>query len=1060
MFANGTWLRNAVVAVFVALLVSATVSVFLEVQQGEQRERRLVLTQAAENIADDLEKNMLSYISTLTAIDRFVVASQSISFQEFTLFTREFLDLYPGIHGLSWNKKVRGPELVSFEASMKAEGFEDYQVFERVGLGSVVPVAQRDVYFPVAYVVPYEKNKLALGHDTYAPDKVTGNVRQIVLDKARDEKKSITTGRISLVQLENQYGLLIYHPVYAATLSGDNREARREHLLGYAVGVFLVAEVLRPVAQLAEESGFSIRVKDTSMPTESQFLYDSRTANNKEATEPFDVSAGVFQTSVQLEVAGHRWEIDFVQKGTTQVSSPWIVLLLGIPASLLLGTILWLLLTRADWFELPASNSRTPDYFLPLVVVTGVLVSVFTFWVFNNLEQNEIDQLALADAKAQFQVIDNSLSNNLDLMDSIKSFHNESGEISQEAFRAFVSPLLEKRRGTQTVEWVPRIALDNLPAFERKVAASGLRGFRVMETRDGERVAVATRSEYFPVLYVEPLQENRSAIGLDLGFDARRLAALTTSRDTGETLATGNISLDQQVDHPLRIWVFTPVYTEVSRHSSVQERQDHLAGFVVIVLNVEEMLVQTLGDDYNKMLILVQDISAPGGVVDIVNTNPNVAEGVAGIKHVELLDFAGRQWKVTIAPRVNAYASERSFLPWLVLGSGLFATGLIGLIVMQLKHRQLLVENLVDQRTAELHENQAFRKLIISTIPDLIFVVDKTFNIIEANAAYKKFRPDRRQDSPTGGEDAQGEAVREEGMFRKMNEEAFELGETEVYAKEIFPDGQLHTLLAKRVRFTDSAGKEFVLGVARDVTEREEVLRQLTRSNEELDEFAYIASHDLKEPLRGIGNHAAMFMRSSVDTLDDEGVRRLNRIVHLTQDMDSLISDLLYFSRVGRTDLAIQETDLYALVTEVVTSIEMAEESAVTMTVMDNLPMMLCDKVRMGEVFRNLIVNGLKYNDSPDKVVSIGAAVKEIDGVQQTVIFVKDNGIGIDEEFHGEIFRIFKRLHKKGAYGGGTGSGLTFVKKIIDRHAGRVWLQSSKGDGSTFYFYLPRKVQT
>ena len=1059
MFAKGTWLKNAVVAVFVGLLISATATVFFESRQGEQREQRLVLTQAAENVADDLETNMLSYISTLTAIDRFVVASKSISFQEFELFTREFLDIYPGIYGLSWNNKVRGVELDSFEASIKAQGFKNYQVTERTGPGKISPVSQRDVYFPVTYMAPLETNRKALGHDTYAPDKVTGNIRQKVLDKARDEKKSITTGRISLVQLENQYGLLIYHPVYAATLSGDSRESRREHLRGYSAGVFVVAEVLRPVAQLAKKSGFAISVRDTSMPAESQFLYDSRTADNKEAVKPIDVSADVFQTSVQLDVAGHRWEIEFVQIESTQASPPWVILFLGIPASLLLGAILWLLLSRADWFELPASKSRAPDYFLPVVVLTGVLVSVFTFWVFKDLEQKEIDQLALADAKSQYKVIHNSVSNNLDLMDSIASFHNESGEISQEAFRAFVSPLLKKRRGTQTVEWVPRITKGQLTAFEDQVATSGLSDFRVTEIRDGERVSVGSRAEYFPVLHVEPLQQNRSAIGLDLGFDERRLSALMASRDSGTALATGNISVGLQTDQPPRIWVFNPIYSDVSRHSSVQDRQDHLVGFVVIVLDVEEMLVQTLGDDYNKMLIRVEDISVPGGVTDIFNADPEAVKNEGGIEYVELLDFAGRQWKVTIAPRLSAYASERSFLPWLVLGSGLFATGLIGLIVMQLKYRHLLVEKLVDQRTAELDENQAFRKLIISTIPDLVFVVDKSLEVIEANPMFRKLRLSNLPQEGLIKEEAKKEiAFRQLEIFRQKNQQAFEQGETEVDAKVVFPDGEVHTLFTRRVRFTDNSGNDFVLGVARDVTEREEALRLLTRSNEELDEFAYIASHDLKEPLRGISNHAAMFLRNAAGTLDEDGTRRLDRIVHLTQHMGSLLDDLLYFSRVGRTDIAIQETNLHELVTEIVAGIAMADEPDVTVNILDSLPVMLCDRVRMGEVFRNLIVNGLKYNNSADKVINVGAEVKIVNGVKQTVVFVADNGIGINEEFHTEIFRIFKRLHKKDAYGGGTGSGLTFVKKIIDRHTGEVWVESSKGHGSTFYFYVRSKA--
>jgi signal transduction histidine kinase len=231
--------------------------------------------------------------------------------------------------------------------------------------------------------------------------------------------------------------------------------------------------------------------------------------------------------------------------------------------------------------------------------------------------------------------------------------------------------------------------------------------------------------------------------------------------------------------------------------------------------------------------------------------------------------------------------------------------------------------------------------------------------------------------------------------------------------------------------------------------------RALEHSNKELDDFAYIASHDLKEPLRGLFNNAKFLQEDYEDKLDEEGVRQLRRICYLCQRMETLVNDLLYFSRLGRQDLAIRETDINDVVRDVVRMTEswLAEHGA-SVRVVSPLPVIVCDKTRIAEAFRNLIVNGVKYNDKPEKTIEIGHIEKtdEAHGKAYTVFYVRDNGIGIEKEFHEEVFRIFKRLQEEDDDKKGTGVGLTFVKKIVERHGGHIWIESEVGKGSTFYF--------
>lgn len=252
--------------------------------------------------------------------------------------------------------------------------------------------------------------------------------------------------------------------------------------------------------------------------------------------------------------------------------------------------------------------------------------------------------------------------------------------------------------------------------------------------------------------------------------------------------------------------------------------------------------------------------------------------------------------------------------------------------------------------------------------------------------------------------------------------------------------------------------------IIRDVTERKHAEQErlnymlaLERSNKELDDFAYIASHDLKEPLRGIHNHSRFLLEDNDGKLEAESVTRLNRLVYLSQRMERLVNDLLYFSRLGRQEMAVQLTDMNAVVHDVESTLDhFLAEHAARVTLACDLPTVKCDKPRITEVFRNLITNAVKYNDSAEKRIEIGFLPSKVadQRLRHSVFFVRDNGCGIDPEFHQEVFRIFKRLQASKQPTDGTGVGLTFVQKIIERHGGKIWLESARGQGTTFFFTL------
>ena len=228
--------------------------------------------------------------------------------------------------------------------------------------------------------------------------------------------------------------------------------------------------------------------------------------------------------------------------------------------------------------------------------------------------------------------------------------------------------------------------------------------------------------------------------------------------------------------------------------------------------------------------------------------------------------------------------------------------------------------------------------------------------------------------------------------------------------------------------------------------------RELVRSNKELDDFAYIASHDLKEPLRGVENQLAFLVEDYGSQLSTEVKQRLDRLPPILHHLENLIGTLLHYSRVGRVDLAMTDVDLDNTLDEILRSLEgRIEQEKVEVRRPARLPVVRCDQARIGELFRNLITNAIKYNDKPQRWIEIGC---DASACGPQVFYVRDNGIGIREQHLDRIFHIFKRLHAPGKFGGGTGAGMTICKKIVERHGGRIWVKSSPGEGSTFYFTL------
>jgi chemotaxis family two-component system sensor kinase Cph1 len=224
---------------------------------------------------------------------------------------------------------------------------------------------------------------------------------------------------------------------------------------------------------------------------------------------------------------------------------------------------------------------------------------------------------------------------------------------------------------------------------------------------------------------------------------------------------------------------------------------------------------------------------------------------------------------------------------------------------------------------------------------------------------------------------------------------------------------------------------------------------ELEKKNSDLNSFAYIASHDLKEPLRGIANYTSFLIEDYALSLPEEGMRKLRTISGLAARSEELLDALSHFSRIGRMEIQPAEVDLEHLLEEVLESQRTALEGVEILRPRP-LPTVSCDAVLIREVFGNLLGNAARYNVRADKQI----IVDWTDDNGRPVFRVRDNGIGIREKHQEAIFHIFRRLHAASDFGGGTGAGLAIVKSIVERHGGRIGVESVPDQGSTFFFTL------
>lgn len=745
----------------------------------------------------------------------------------------------------------------------------------------------------------------------------------------------------------------------------------------------------------------------------------------------------------------------------------------------------------------PTSRPRSSISVLPWAVLAAALfVSALATWQAVRASHARAEARFLEKAAETSAAVQSKLDLYLTLLKAGAGLFVATDSVTPEEFKRYVELLGVSKdfRGLRGIAIAPRIRREDIPEFERLSSEIHRREINVWPQTESDEV--------FPIALAGPANESiLVAFGFDLASNPARAEALRTARDTAEAAASSPIVIvETGAAAPRRGFLIAlPLYGDHADGwtsfvgtpalwpppPDIESRREKIRGFVIGAFIVSEMIQIAREARASPALPLVIHDGDRYSEQSLLYASPQAGTpGRAGFSG--RLEIAGRRWTILcFNPAANVGLAARLGLgpnappearltPLIALLGLCFSLALFLVTRAQFRARSAAEDAATEarrQRAIAAESERRFRSLA-DAAPVMIWMADDQGRVLWVNVETVQFAG-RPLDEIIG--DKWLSLVHEDDRERVREAFTGAVGARRLFTRELClrrHDGASRWILLTGQPVTRSTG-EFAghVGVGVDITDQKATMMrlreqtseleafnrhlgrlnaELARSNTELSDFASIAAHDLKEPLRGMTNYARFIREDYAELLPARGHEMIQTIERLAARLSFLLDALMEYARVGHGEIHVHETDLAGVLRQVKESLSAQIAQPDVELECRPLPIVRCDPVLTTQVFANLILNGLKYNQSETRRVEVGS----LDSPGGPILYVRDNGIGIPTQHHTRIFRMFKRLHPRDAFGGGLGTGLAFAKKIIERHGGRIWVASEPGQGTTFYFTL------
>lgn len=555
--------------------------------------------------------------------------------------------------------------------------------------------------------------------------------------------------------------------------------------------------------------------------------------------------------------------------------------------------------------------------------------------------------------------------------------------------------------------------------------------------------------EYWPITYIEPLKGNEKAVGLDMAFEANRFSAAKKARDNATTQITAPIVLVQDAKKTPGFLQFIPFY-DSANIETLEQRQKHFVGHVYAPFIMVKLMKGTLKQSNRQLVFSIFD-GDDNLYNELTNENSHY-DNQPLFKKTVTIDMYGRPWTFNIQTALSFKTSTHSNQPLIILGSGIVIDSLLLLVFITLTRSQKKAIAIAKEITQKLSIREKYYKHIIESAPCGMIITNNQGEIETINPQtellfgytsqelignkvdmlipkkFQKQHPKLREDFNKNPSNRQMGLNRDVfGLTKKGNEFPAEIGLAQ------FKEGDSLKTLATII----------------DMTGHVEITEELKRSNKELNDFAYVASHDLKAPLRGIMQLSSWIEEDIADFASDETKSNLALLMNRTSRLENLLEDLLTYSRIGRKIGEIQTINISDLILNIFDL--QSPPEGVSITCQSKLPELKTHLIPLEIIFRNLISNAIKHRNGDKLMITVSA--QELPAHYQ--FSVEDNGAGIPKKHHKQIFELFKTLKPRDEVEG-SGMGLSIIKKLLDYQKCVINVVSDGESGTCFTFTWPK----
>lgn len=781
------------------------------------------------------------------------------------------------------------------------------------------------------------------------------------------------------------------------------------------------------------------------------------TLRQGDVTVKMDVSSMALPRKIKTYLAVKDIELTYINDYTKVIveqnklrNMTLIVLFFGLAISFIFFSVLaYRMLMGTEEDKTFHKNIFSKSYTIPLIIGSiGIAASILAYFLIQNLKHQQIQQETLAANNLVIQSIEETLISKASTLNSLKAFFDASQHIDRIEFKTFTAPFFKEHQDIHALEWVPKIEGLQREHYEKLARADGLAQYTIKEANaQGILEPAPLRDVYFPVYYAEPQDVNKKILGLDSPFNLRRVEAIKQATDTGDITAAGTFPLLQDEQKKTGMLIFNPVYSDALNYIDAQQRQEHLKGFVLLVLRIDDVINPTLNKQERETLISLEDVTAPQKPELIFGSYDQNSINVDLISD-NTIEIFGRRWKIKAFPSSNPYQNITSFLPWLVLVGGIIFTVFITYTFIQLIRRREIIEGIVNARTKEVKELSSAMENAVEGVSQ----IDYKGSYIYLNESYA---------STCGYNSKQlvGENWRktihpdDHEMMHDAYMAMFDHGQVTVEPRGVRKNGTIFykriTMIARYANNGEFIGHHCFMS---DISDRKKAEEEILNSNSELEEFAYRTSHDLRSPIISSVRLLSMAEQAIHDKNNDIALMSLSHAQTSLQKLDTLIKDILALTETKNKEEEPKNINIDVLVNDALEKMEHMEgfERLDIQTEFQFKDNFCAKETRFNMILENLISNAIKYQDPKKENPYIKISTKNTNGV--FIFEVKDNGLGVPKDQQDKLFTMFKRFHPKVAFG--SGLGLYLMKKSADVLNGEISFHDH-GDGSTFRLSIP-----